>query len=137
MSAPRTPRQRRVRGAVESLTSIVLGTEAVVVFLGGLAAHGLRAMPDGIPSWWGIVGGSVLAVALVVSARFTRHRWGIVLGWAWQGLVALTGLLVPAMVAVALVFGAMYAYATIKGAALDQRRAEFDSSTLPAPPNGD
>lgn len=128
---------RRTRGAVESLASVVLGSEAVVVFLGGLAAHGLRALPEGIPSWWGIVAGAVIAVALVVSVRFTRYRWGVVLGWVWQGVVALTAFVVPAMLLVALVFGGMYAYATIKGAALDQRRAAFDSNTPPASPNGD
>lgn len=131
------PRPRRVRGAAESLSSIALGTEAIVVFLGGLTVHGLRALPDPIPSWWGIVGGTVLAIALVISARFTGHRWGIVLGWAWQGIVLVSALLVPAMVFVILVFGGMYAYATIKGAALDQRRAEMESQFLSEPPNGD
>ncbi|ALJ20662.1 DUF4233 domain-containing protein [Microbacterium sp. No. 7] len=133
----RPQRPRRARGLVESLTSIVLGTEAVVVFLGGLTVHGLRALPDPIPSWWGIVGGFVLAVALVISAGLTRYRWGIVLGWAWQGVVLLSALLVPAMALVALVFGGMYAYATIKGAAVDQRRADLHSETSSAPPNGD
>lgn len=131
------PRPRRVRGAAESLSSIVLGTEAVVVFLGGLTVHGLRALPDPIPSWWGIVGGTVLAIALVISARFTRYRWGIILGWAWQGIVLVSALLVPALVFVTLVFGGMYAYATIKGATLDQRRAQLESEFLSEPPNGD
>ena len=128
-------RPRRVRGAAESLTSIVLGTEAVVVFLGGLTVHGLRALPEPIPSWWGIVGGTVLALAIVVSARFTGRRWGIVLGWAWQGVVLLSALLVPAMLFVTLVFGGMFAYATIKGTALDRRRAAFEAQAARESPD--
>ncbi len=119
----RAPRVRRARGAEESLASIVLGFESVIVFLGGLAVYGLRALPDGIADWWGIVAGTVLAVVMIATSGLVRYRWGIVLGWVLQGILALGAILVPALALVALIFGAMYAYATIKGGALDRRNA--------------
>ena len=121
---PRTPRVRRQRGARESLASIVLGFESIIVFLGGLVLYGLKALPAGIEPWWGIVIGAVLAVALIATSGLVRYDWGIALGWFWQLILALGGFLVPALAVVALIFGAMYAYATIKGGALDRRNAQ-------------
>lgn len=118
-----SPRERRARGAAESLGAIVLGFESVVVFLGGLVVYGLKALPDGIEPWWGIVGGSVLAVLMVAVAGVLRHRWGIVAGWVLQVVLALGGFLVGTLLLVAIIFGGMYAYATIKGASLDRRNA--------------
>ncbi len=122
-------RPRRARGARESLTSIVLGFESIIVFLGGLVVYGLRALPAPVEPWWGIVAGVVLAVAAVLISGTVRHRWGIALGWALQAVIALGGFLVPALVFVALVFGALYAYATIKGGELDRRNAQRVAET--------
>lgn len=128
------PRARRRRGAAESLGSIVLGFESIVVFLGGLVVFGLRVLPETVPPWWGIVAGTLLALVMVVTAGMLRHRWAIVVGWVLQAVVALGGFLVPALVIVALIFGGMWAYATIKGAALDRRNAALTDS---GPSNGD
>lgn len=129
------PRPRRTRGAAESLGSIVLAFESMIVFLGGLAVFGLRALPEPIPQWWGIVGGTVLAVVMVLTGRVLRYRWGIVLGWVLQGIVALGGFLVPALSLVAVIFGGMWGYATIKGASLDARNARLAAEA--DTPNGD
>lgn len=123
MAGVRRPRERRRRGAAESLGSVVLGFESIVVFLGGLTVYGLGALPEDIADWWGVVAGAVLAVAMIVTSGLLRHRWGILLGWLLQVVLALGVFLVPALGIVALVFGGMYAYATIKGAALDRRNA--------------
>ena len=120
---PRAPRPRRQRGARESLGAVVLGFESIIVFLGGLVVFGLRALPATIEPWWGIVGGTVLAVAMVAVSGLLRHRWAIVAGWVLQVVVALGAFLVPALAIVALIFGGMWAYATIKGAALDRQNA--------------
>ena len=119
------PRRRRPRGAAESLGSIVLAFESVIVFLGGLAVYGLPALPESIPQWWGIVAGAILAVLMLLTGRVLRHRWGIVLGWVLQVIVALGGFLVPALFLIAIIFGGMWAYATIKGASLDARNARL------------
>ena len=117
-------RARRPRGAAESLGAIVLGFESVVVFLGGLVVYGLRALPEGEP-WWGIVAGATLAVLMIATAGLLRHRWAIALGWLWQLVLAAGAILLPALLIVALIFGAMWGYATIKGAALDRRNARL------------
>lgn len=119
------PRQRRRRGAAESLATIVLGFESLVAFLGGLAVYGLKSLPQPIAPWWGIVAGTTLAVLMILTTRFTRYRWGIAMGWVLQAVVALGAFLIPAFALVALVFGGMYAYATIKGAAIDRRNAQL------------
>ncbi|WP_307858540.1 DUF4233 domain-containing protein [Microbacterium flavescens] len=123
-TAPEPPR-RRQRGAAESLASIVLAFESIIAFLGGLVIYGLKALPEPIEPWWGIVAGSVVAVLMIVTGRFVRYPWGIALGWALQLVVALGAILVPALGLVALIFGGMYAYATIKGAQLDRRNAQL------------
>lgn len=121
--SPRERRPRRVRGAQESLGAVVLGFESIVVFLGGLVVYGLKALPWGIEPWWGIVGGALMGAAMVAISGLLRHRWAIVVGWALQVILALGGILVPALAVVALIFGGMWAYATIKGAALDRQNA--------------
>ncbi|WP_318152825.1 DUF4233 domain-containing protein [Microbacterium helvum] len=118
-------KQRRARGAEESLATIVLGFESIIAFLGGLVVYGLKALPASIPPWWGIVTGAVVALLMIATTRVTRYRWGIVLGWALQLVVLLGAFLVPALAIVAVVFGVMYGYATIKGAALDRRNARL------------
>ncbi len=119
------PKARRPRGAAESLGTIVLGFESLVAFLAGLVIYGLKALPASIGPWWGIVAGSVVALLMILTTRFLRYRWGIVLGWALQAVVALGAFLVPALAIVAVIFGGMYGYATIKGAALDRRNARL------------
>lgn len=130
----RIRRPRRPRGAAESLASIVLAAEALVVFLGGLVAYGLGALPESVPGWWGIVAGSVLALLMIATGGVVRYRWGIALGWVWQIVIALGAIVLPALLLVALVFGAMYGYGTIKGGALDKRNAQLAAQ---AESNGD
>ena len=116
---------------------MVLGFESIIVFLGGLAVFGLNATPAGIPPWWGIVAGSTLALLMVFTSGVVRFRWGVLLGWVWQALVVLGGFVVPALVIVGVIFGLMYAYATIKGRALDRRNAARADASSPHISNGD
>jgi len=125
---PRAPRVRRQRGAQESLGAVVLGFESIIVFLGGLVVYGLKVVPAGIEPWWGIVGGVVMAIAVVAVSGSLRHRWALFAGWALQVILLLGGLLVPALAVVAVIFGGMWAYATIKGAALDRQNARRAAS---------
>lgn len=131
MSA-RTPRPRRARGAQESLAQVVLAFESIIVFLAGLAVFGLRAVPDGIEPWWAIVVGAVFAVVMMAASGVVRWRWGIVLGWVLQVLLTLSAFLVPSILIAALIFGGMWAYATIKGASLDRRNARLAAASPPA-----
>ncbi|WP_307365322.1 DUF4233 domain-containing protein [Microbacterium sp. W4I4] len=116
-----TPRARAPRTLTQKLGSIVLGFESIVVFLAGLTVFGLKALPEGIPPWWGIVGGSVLAIAMIALAGAIARPGAIVVGWVLQALVLAAAFLVPAIALVALIFGGMWAYATIVGARVDRR----------------
>ena len=71
-TAPQQP-ARRARGAAESLASIVLAFESIIAFLGGLVIYGLKALPEPIEPWWGIVAGSVVAVLMILTGRFVRY----------------------------------------------------------------
>jgi hypothetical protein len=133
--SPRTPRERRARGAQESLAQIVLGFESIVVFLAGLVVYGLRALPEGIEDWWAIVAGAVVAVVMIAATGAMRWKWGIWFGWALQVLLALSAFLVPSILIAALIFAAMWGYATIKGASLDRRNARLAAASATA--NGD
>ena len=76
-SGPRVRRQRSVR---ESLASIVLATEAVVVILAALVVFGLKQLPPGVA----LGGGAALLVLIVLAAGLARYRAGIALGWVVQ-----------------------------------------------------
>lgn len=115
----------RARGAAESLGQIVLGFESVIVFLAGLVAFGLKALPAGIPEWWAVVGGIVIAVLMLITCGLLRHRWGIIVGWLLQVLVALTAFVMPATLIIVVLFGGTWAYAVIKGGSLDRRNARL------------
>ncbi|MFV0320199.1 MAG: DUF4233 domain-containing protein [Microbacterium sp.] len=127
----------RRRGAAESLGSIVLVFESVIVFLAGLVVFGLGALPPYLADWWGIVAGAVLGVLMIAVAGMLRHRWAFWAGWVLQAVLGLGALLVPAILFVFLIFGGLWAYATIKGAQLDARNARRAAEPLPDAPNGD
>ncbi|MFB4350937.1 DUF4233 domain-containing protein [Microbacterium sp. CR_7] len=129
MSADSAPARRQrppraPRTLVQKLAPIVLGFESIVVFLAGLTVFGLKALPPGIPQWWGIVGGGVVGLACIALAGLITKPWAITAGWVIQALIALSAILVPAILLVVLIFGGMWAYATIMGARLDARRPD-------------
>ncbi|MDZ4045569.1 MAG: DUF4233 domain-containing protein [Rhodoglobus sp.] len=119
--AARSPRPPRT--LVQKLAPVVLGFEAIVVFLVGLTIFGLRQLPEGVEQWWGIVGGAVLALVCILIAGMITKPWALTAGWVVQALVALSAFFVPAILLVVLIFGGMWAYATIGGARLDARRS--------------
>jgi hypothetical protein len=128
MTASRAPRARTPRTLAQKLGSIVLGFESIVVFLAGLTVYGLKALPEGIPPWWGIVGGSVLAVVMIALAGAIARPGAIAVGWVLQALVLASAVLVPTIALVALIFGGMWAYATIVGARLDRKTPTITST---------
>jgi hypothetical protein len=120
---PAGRRARAPRGLAQKLGSIVLAFEAVVVGLAGLTVFGLKALGPGIEPWWGIVGGAVVALAMIVAAGLMGSRAGIVMGWILQVIVLLSAFLVPAIGLVAIVFGGMWTYAMIVGGRADRAAA--------------
>ena len=125
-TAPRAARPRRARkprGLAQKLGSIILAFEAIVVGLAGLTVYGLKALGPDITPWWGIVGGAVVGVAMLVAAGLMGSRAGIVMGWILQVIVLLSAILVPAILLVAIIFGGMWAYAMIVGGRADRAAA--------------
>ncbi|MGN8027930.1 DUF4233 domain-containing protein [Microbacterium sp. 22242] len=126
-SAPR--RARKPRGLAQKLGSVVLAFEAIVVALAGLTIFGLKALGPGIEPWWAIVGGGVVAVAMLIVAGLTGSRAGIVMGWILQVVVLLSAFLVPAILLVVVVFGGMWTYAMIVGGRADRAARRTASAT--------
>lgn len=122
-------RVRPQRTLVQKLAPIVLGFESIVVFLAGLTVFGLKALPGGVPPWWGIVGGAVVGLACIAVAGLITKPWAITAGWVIQALIAVSAILVPAILLVVVIFGGMWAYATIMGAKLDARRPAAETET--------
>jgi len=117
---------RRARSVRESLASIVLTFEIVVVFLAALVIWGLSREDGGafgLPTWAPLAAGGVVILGLVVTIPLLRYEWAYVLGWALQVLLLASGLLNPAMFVVGALFGGMWAYCMIVGARIDRARA--------------
>ena len=110
---------RRVRSVSESLLSIALGLEAVLVFFVTLAAFGLKAL-EPVTAF---VGGAALIVALVIAAALLRFRWGVWPGWVLQAVLLATGILLPIMYVIAAGFIAIWIYCFVKGRQLDNQRS--------------
>lgn len=111
----RAGRPRRARSVRESLGSIVLGFESVIVFLATLVAFGLKAADPVVV----LVGGAVLCLALVATLRLLDRQLGIRIGWILQFVIVATGLLVPIMFVIGAAFVALWAYCMVTGTRLD------------------
>ncbi|WP_307806951.1 DUF4233 domain-containing protein [Naasia sp. SYSU D00057] len=112
-------RQRRARSVQETLGSVVLGTEIVVLFLGALVVWGLGALPAGLA----FGGGGALILLAIVAVGTLRSRVGIVLGWLVQVALILSGVLLTELYIVGVLFAAMWAYCIIVGGRIDRRNA--------------
>ena len=63
--------------------------------------------------------GVILAVALIVLARYVTRPWAIPVGWVLQALVVLTGLLAPPMFIVGGIFALLWGVAIRLGRQVD------------------
>jgi hypothetical protein len=112
-------RTRRQKTATESLLSIALGLEAVLVFFVVLVVFGLKLLPVGVA----FGGGAVLFVLLLAASRFVRYPWGVWLGWVLQAVLVALGILLPLMYFIGAVFLAIWIYCFVMGRRLDARNA--------------
>ena len=116
---------RPARSIRQSLASIVLGFETIIVFLAALVIWGLAPTENGslgLPPWVALVAGGVLIVGLVVTIGLLRYPWGFTLGWVLQGLIIASGFLNPAMFFVGILFGGLWWYCMVAGARIDRDR---------------
>jgi Protein of unknown function (DUF4233) len=120
-----TTRRPSPRSARQTLASIVLAFEIVVVFLAALAIWGLAPSGDGVwglPRWVALAAGGVLILGLVATIGLLRHPWGYAVGWTLQALIVAAGFLNPAMFFVGALFGGMWWYGLVAGARIDRDR---------------
>jgi hypothetical protein len=114
---------------VKVLPAAVLLLEAIAVALAIPVA--VTTSARGATTGW-VFG--LLAIALVVAAGMARRPSGVAVGWALQVAVIATGLLVPAMLALGLVFLAVWITALVYGGKADRVAAQHRASTAPTEP---
>ncbi len=117
--AVRQPRSRRQRSLTESLLSIVLVLEAVLVFFITLTVYGLHALPAA----QALVGGAVLIVVLLLATRIVRYPWGVWVGWVLQAALLATGILLAALYIAAGFFVAMWIFCFVRARQIDRANA--------------
>jgi hypothetical protein len=99
-------RAARADRATRRALAAILGLEALVTLLVPRALA-FTSTGLGLTRTLILVG---LAVVMVVAAGLARRRFGIGLGSALQVLFVLTGVLLPAMFVVGLIFAAIWGY---------------------------
>jgi hypothetical protein len=115
----KTRRPRRQRSLTESLLSIVLGLEAILVFFIALTVFGLHALPP-VEAFGG---GAVLALLLALGTRLVRYPWGVWVGWVLQALLIATGILLPALYIAAAFFLALWIFCFVRARQLDHAQS--------------
>lgn len=121
----RAPKPRRERTATESLLSITLVLEAVLVFFVMLTAYGLKSLP----ATAALLGGLGLIVLLVLVSRLQRYRWGNWLGWVMQAVLVATGVILPVMYFVAAVFVGIWIFCFVRARQLDRATRAYREET--------
>ncbi|WP_395638508.1 DUF4233 domain-containing protein [Pseudolysinimonas sp.] len=114
----RVRRPRRERGVTETLLSVVLVLEAVILIFAGLTLIGLSDHP-----LWMVLGGTGWAVAIfLLVSQFQRWNWGVVLGGVLQvGLVA-TGFLHGFMFVIGAVFAGLWVWCLVRARRIESSR---------------
>jgi hypothetical protein len=119
---------RRERSATESLLSIALLLEAILVFFVVMVAFGLRVLPTGLV----FGGGAGLVVLLLVAGRLARYPAGVWLGWALQAVLIALGILLPLMYFIGALFLGIWIYCFVTGRRLDRRNAALLDNPSPS-----
>lgn len=123
----RVGRSRRTRTVRESLGSIVLGFEAVIVFLATLVGFGLKVADPVVV----LVSGAVLCLALVATVGLLNRLVGFRVGWVLQFVIVASGLLVPIMYVIGAAFVALWTYCMVTGTRLDAQTRRAAEPTDP------
>lgn len=124
MTEPATAKPRRRRSATESLLSIVLALDAILVFFVMMAVFGLDLLPPAVVFGAGIG----LIVVMALAGRLLSKPWGVWVGWALQGVLIALGAILTPMYVIGVLFTAIWTYCFITGRRLDRRNAQFAQS---------
>lgn len=103
--------------------AVVLAAQSVVVFLGALVARSLGVATGDSSSSAYLLVGSALAVACILVARLMRRPFGVTLGWVIQLATFLCAFVVPMMLAVGVIFTALWVVCLWQGQRIDAIQA--------------
>lgn len=118
------------------LAAVVIGTQGLAVFFGALVARGLaigggasvgEVAGDERHSGSLLLVGSLLAVLCLLDAGLLRRPWGVTVGWALQVATLACAFVVPLMLLVGLLFGALWVTALVQGHAMDEHTKAVDA----------
>ena len=107
------------------LTATVIGSQGLAVFFGALVARALAAADNESSASTFMAVGAVIAVLCIVDAGMLRRPWGITLGWVLQAATLAAAFIVPMMLIVGLLFGALWVTALVQGQKMDQLTVRF------------
>lgn len=113
----------RNRSTKATLASLVLVFESVVVFFATLVAFGLRVYPDPAMIWLVGLGISVL---LMISPAFMGKSGSYEFGWIMQFVILSTGIWVPLMYLLGVIFLGMWIWGMIAGTTVDKAKAALE-----------
>jgi Protein of unknown function (DUF4233) len=116
---------RRRRSLTESLLSIVLGLEAVLVFFIALTVYGLHALPP----LEAFGGGAALVILLALATRVVRYSWGVWVGWVLQALLLATGIFLPALYIAAALFVGMWIFCFVRARQIERANRSSSAPT--------
>ena len=110
------------------LAGVVIGAQALAVFFGALVARGLAAAEGSSTSGSFLLAGSLLAVlCLAAAAGLVREPWGITMGWVLQIATFACAFIVPVMLLIGLLFGALWLTALVQGGKMDDHTRRVDA----------
>ena len=110
-----------MRSPRRTLAAATLSLEAFVVFFAGLVAKDTSSLST--VAALGLFGGLALACLLV--AGLLRRRWGYAAGWVLQAAATASGIWVPAMFFLGVLFAMIWWAALSQGARIEREQAEY------------
>jgi len=114
-----TPRPRRPRTVTESLLSIVLVIDAVVLLFASLTGFGLKVLD---PQWLALAGGAGAIVILLATTLVLRFAWGQAIGWVLQAALIALGILLPLMYVIGVGLALLWIWCFTRGRRIDASR---------------
>lgn len=121
MSAPDTaPSERPPRSLRRSFAAMVLVGEVLVVGFAALVAKDL----SGVSGRTVAVAAGVTAVLALLAAGLLRSRVGYLLGWLVQVVLVVSGVWVPMMFFVGIVFAVVWGFVLVAGGRADAVTAQ-------------
>lgn len=118
---PRPRRPRRQRSVSESLLSIVLLLEAIVLFFVALVFFGLKTFSPGV-AFGGAAG---FIVVILIAIVLLRWPIGVAIGWVVQAALIALGILNPVMYLVGAGFAAFWIWCFVRARQIDAKQREY------------